>query len=93
MSPSAHCQPVLLNTASPDHQGCLLFVDERLVAVVTRLKEGEGRQPEHRGRWFLEAGFGPCQRGADAPCFASCDEALSWARQQVEQRVRKALLQ
>jgi hypothetical protein len=28
--------------------------------VIVRL-DGEAHAPEHKGRWHLEAGFGPCE--------------------------------
>ncbi|ACA15133.1 conserved hypothetical protein [Methylobacterium sp. 4-46] len=82
---------MLVNTAGPDHQGCLLFVDRRLVAVLVRLEQDAFLDPEFWGHWFLEAGFGPCQPRGRAPSFATTDEALGWARQQVEQYVREAV--
>ncbi len=36
-------------------EGFLVFLDERLVAVLTKLDESYGAEA---GRWFLEAGFG-----------------------------------
>jgi len=92
MTSSSHCQAVLVNTAGPDHQGCLLFLDQRLVAVLVRLEEDDHLDPEFWGQWFLEAGFGPCQCHGIAPSFVTTDDALGWARRQVEQYVRQTLL-
>ena len=75
-------QAVTGETGSRDH-------DYRLLAVLVRLERDEHAEPELWGQWFLEAGFGPCRgRGSETVLFASCEEAQSWACEQVERRVR-----
>ncbi|MBY0296264.1 MAG: hypothetical protein K2X71_09540 [Methylobacterium sp.] len=85
MRRNTHCQNVLVDTGGVDEQGCLLFVDERLVAVLVRLERDDELKPELWGRWFVEAGFGPCQQANSAMTFASTDEAIAWACEQVAQ--------
>ncbi|WP_407519654.1 hypothetical protein [Methylobacterium oryzisoli] len=85
MRPSIYCQQVLVDTGGADERGCLLFVNERLVAVLVYLEQDEDLKPELWGRWFVEAGFGPCQQGNTATTFASTDEAIRWACEQVAQ--------
>src|SRR4051812_2625766 len=89
---TSRCQPLLVNTASPDHQGYLVLVDDHLVAVLVRLEPDEHLAPELRERWFVEAGFGPCQVRGRTWSFASPADALGWARQQVEEHARESLI-
>lgn len=73
-------QPVQVNTASHDSEGRLVLSDDCLVAVLVRL-DGE----EHgllRGKWLLEAGFGPCCQPAPAT-FPSLEAAETWVREQL----------
>ena len=43
-------QPVTVETNAPDEEGCLVFADNRLVAVLVRLSHEHGRKA---GRWYL----------------------------------------
>src|SRR4051812_5753786 len=75
MVPDITFERTLVNTLSDDVEGRLVRADGHLVAVLVRL-DGE----EHgnlRGRWLLEAGFGPCSRD---PCqvFGTLDAATDW---------------
>jgi len=92
MVPTSHGQPLLVNTASRDQQGCLVFVDDQLVAVLVRLEPDEHLEPELWERWFVEAGFGPCRGRPRTSSFASPADALGWARQRVEQHAREDLV-
>lgn len=60
MSPPLTLRPVLVETGSADEDGCLVFAHDRLVAVLVRLSAAAHPDEALRGRWFLEAGFGPC---------------------------------
>lgn len=91
MLPTSRCEPLLVNTASLDQKGCLILVDDQLVAIIVRIERDERLEPELWERWFLEAGFGPCQAPTLNSSFASPAEALDWARQQVQQRARERL--
>ena len=75
---SITCRPVLADTASRDSEGCMIFRDERLVAVVVRIEPDDDLDPALWGQWNLEAGFGPCRVAAGA-VFPSCDAAKAWA--------------
>jgi hypothetical protein len=48
-------QPVQVAVGGDDEEGCLIFADDRLVAVLVRLSQ---LHEELAGRWYLEAGFG-----------------------------------
>ena len=72
-------QPVRVRTGSKDTEGRLALVDGELVAVFVRLDDP--MHEEDQGRWFLEAGFGPCSREAP-PLFAGLAEAEGWCRSQ-----------
>ena len=68
-------QPMPLFTGSADEDGRLVTIGGRLIAVLVRLQD-----PMHAdlvGRWYLEAGFGPCAE-ATAPTFATLDAAQDW---------------
>jgi hypothetical protein len=62
-------------TASEDESGVLVFVDDKLVAVLVHL--AARFHGEIRGHWFAEAGFGPCG-GVIPPNFPVLNDALSW---------------
>jgi len=68
-------QNVPVHTGSPDQDGCLLFADGRLVAVLVRLS-GE-HDPELVGKWFLEHGFGRLD-APEQPVFDDLDVAQRW---------------
>lgn len=85
------CEPLLVNTASPDQQGYLLFVDEKLVAVVVRIERAEDLDVTLWGRWCLEAAFGPCQHAGASLTFAAPEKALEWAVSCVEAHRRGEL--
>ncbi len=57
--------------------GRLVFLNDRLVAVLTRLDENYGSEA---GRWFFEAGFGRLD-GPNHPTFPDLDAAQKWIRQ------------
>ena len=67
-------QPIQIETNSPDHDGCLVFADDKLVAVLVRL---EGDYGEDKGKWLLEAGFGRVASPIP-PTFSSMEEARIW---------------
>ena len=67
-------QPVRVDTGSADQQGCLVFVDDRLVAVLVRLSE---QHDDKAGRWFLEHGFGRLD-GPAHPTFDDIGTAQAW---------------
>jgi hypothetical protein len=57
-------------------QGLIIFADGVLVAVFSHLKETVDR--ELQDRWFLEAGFGPCDGTLPSPIFSNQDQAEQW---------------
>jgi hypothetical protein len=62
-----------------DSEGRLILADSQLAAVIVRL-DGETHNPEHKGQWYLEAGFGKCST-RDAPLFKTSEEAGAWVEQ------------
>jgi hypothetical protein len=66
--------PVLLATSlgNCDEDGRLMYVGERLVAVIVMLSDIHA---ESSGRWFIEATFG-VNRSDET--FGSADEAAEW---------------
>jgi hypothetical protein len=64
-------QPVTVDTYAPDDEGCLVYADNRLVAMLVRLSDLHGRKA---GRWYLEHGFGQLD-GRTHPTFTDLDEA------------------
>lgn len=72
-------QPVTVETNAPDEEGCLVFANDRLVAVLVRLSAEHGRKA---GRWYLEHGFGKLE-GLVPPIFTDLDEAQDWVAQRI----------
>jgi hypothetical protein len=72
-------QPMRVLIDGHDSDGRLVLADSQLAAVIVRL-DGETHNPEHKGRWHLEAGFGKCNT-RDAPLFKTPDEAGAWVEQ------------
>jgi hypothetical protein len=69
--------PVLID--GHDTDGNLILSDGQLTAVIVRL-DGESHEPEHKGLWNLEAGFGKCAVRY-APLFKAPEEAGAWVEQ------------
>ncbi len=67
-------RPVRVDTQGEDEEGCLVFSDDRLVAVLVRLS---GQHGALAGRWHLEHGFGTLD-SPEHPSFASLDAARGW---------------
>ena len=62
-----------------DSEGNLVLVEDQLAAVIVRL-DGQTHDPEHKGLWNLEAGFGKCNV-REAPLFKTPEEAGAWVDQ------------
>jgi hypothetical protein len=65
-----------------DEEGCLVFGDDRLLAVLVRLSN---QHEDVAGQWFLEAGFGELDR-RHHPIFADLEAGLEW----IVSRLRRA---
>jgi hypothetical protein len=59
-----------------DTDGRLILADGQLAAVVVRL-DGSTHDPEHKGLWHLEAGFGRCNVHG-LSLFKTPEEAGAW---------------
>ena len=57
-----------------DEDGCLVFANDRLVAVLVRLSEHYG---DVAGRWFFENGYGRLD-GTDHPTFRDVNAAQAY---------------
>ena len=65
--------------ATENSEGRLVFHGKWLLAVLVRLSSIHG---EEAGSWFLEAGFGPLDKGAH-PTFVTLEAAEAWIAGQV----------
>ena len=66
---------VRVDTGSPDEDGCLIFADDRLVAVLVQL--GVEHNSELAGKWFLEHAFGSLGH-CEQPVFEDLHAAERW---------------
>ncbi|ACL57746.1 conserved hypothetical protein [Methylobacterium nodulans ORS 2060] len=60
----------------------LVFLNDTLLAVITQLRNSVS--DEFAGRWFIEAGFGPCSH-LPAQVFDSAEDAMRWVRGCIEE--------
>lgn len=77
-------QPVRIETGSPDEEGCLIFADGKLLAVLVRLSAQQG---DLIGRWYLEKGFGYLD-GPAQPTFPDLEAAQSWVSARIPEHRR-----
>lgn len=77
-------QPVRVATSIGGEEGCLLFSDGHLLAVLVRLSDG---YDDLSGSWFLEHGFGAVD-GPAHPTFADLDAAQDWIEARLANRNR-----
>ena len=76
-------QPARIAT-SIDEEGMLVFVDDRLVAVLVRLSDAH-EELGIAGRWFLETAYG-LRLTEMTPTFPDLDAAQAWIGQRIVQR-------
>ncbi len=69
-------QPMRVLIDGHDTDGRLVLANNQLAAVFVRL-DGTHHDPEHKGWWHLEAGFGKLGI-QNAPLFRTADEAGAW---------------
>jgi hypothetical protein len=82
---SFHPMRVLID--GHDTEGSLILANGDLAAVIVRL-DGQIHDPEHKGLWNLEAGFGRCGV-RNAPLFKTPEEAGAWVEQILTAQGRK----
>lgn len=65
--------------------GLLIYSNDALAAVVTRLDAEDAAEHYEAGRWFIEAGFGDCGilKHAKPASFASIEDVLAWVDAQM----------
>jgi hypothetical protein len=80
-------QPIPVLIDGDDTEGSLVLHDGQLVAVLVRL-DGESHDPGFKGRWHLEAGFGPCE-DIGTRVFENLEEAARWAFGRVQPNWRR----
>ncbi len=66
-------QPMRVLIDGHDAEGRLILADGQLAAVFVRL-DGTHHDPEHKGWWHLEAGFGKCNI-RNVPLFRTPEKA------------------
>jgi len=81
-------KPVRVETGSADEDGRLVFADGKLVAVLVRLSD-EHEEPELRGTWFLEVGFGWWLDDRNE-VFPTLENAEAWIAQRLDEWGRRA---
>jgi hypothetical protein len=74
-------QPVMVD-AGEEGEGCLVFAEGWLVAVLVRLSDSH---EEECGYWFLEKGFGRLDQH-DPPSFSDLPTAEQWIKEHLEIR-------
>jgi len=74
-------QPVMVD-AGEEGEGCLVFAEGWLVAVLVRLSDA---REDAAGFWFLEKGFGKLDR-PDPPVFSDLAQAEQWIKEHLEIR-------
>ena len=67
-----------------DTDGQLVLADNQLAAVFVRL-DGTHHDPQHKGWWHLEAGFGKCN-SRNARLFKTPEEAGAWVEQKLTRK-------
>ncbi|WP_262270447.1 hypothetical protein [Microvirga yunnanensis] len=79
MSLDISLHPLRVLVDGHDSEGRLILADGQLTAVFVRL-DGRHHDPQHKGRWHLEAGFGK-SNVREAPLFRTPEEAGAWIGQ------------
>lgn len=74
-------QPVLV-ASGEEGDGCLVYLDGWLVAVLVRLSDNHA---ELAGAWFLEKGFGVLD-GPEPPVFQTLEIAQAWVVERLAAR-------
>jgi hypothetical protein len=87
VTPTISFQTIPILIDGHDTQGLLALFNEQLVAVLSRL-DGEVHEQELKGRWHLEAGFGPCEE--EGLLFTTHDDIAAWVRQRIHGKYASA---
>ena len=77
MTTRLRSQPTRIALETGYEDGMLVFLNDTLLSVVTQLRNSVGE--EFAGRWFIEAGFGPCSR-TPSQVFDTAEDAMRWVR-------------
>lgn len=84
--PALEFRPTLVNTSSPDEEGCLVLADGLLVAVLVHVACIHVEQSKAApSGWQMEAGFGCCAVPVP-PLFDTLADAGAWLRTQLGAR-------
>jgi len=74
-------QNVRVETGGSDEEGCLVFAEGKLVALIVRLSD---EHEDMAGQWFFEAGFGRLD-GPAHPSFSDIEAAQDWIAKRLVQ--------
>ncbi|GJD53499.1 hypothetical protein OPKNFCMD_6275 [Methylobacterium crusticola] len=74
---------VRLERDGADQDGCLIYLDDRLVSVLVRLMPGMPHPPELRHKWRVAAAYGPCAALPGTRVFDTPDEVSAWITRRV----------
>lgn len=75
-------RPVRVDTGGPDEEGRLVFLADRLVAVLVQLS---AQHQDAAGQWFLEHGFGRLDK-PNLPLFTNLELAQLWIENNLADR-------
>ena len=79
-------QPMRVRIDGHDSEGRLVLVDNQLAAVIVRL-DGQSHDPDQRGLWHLEAGFGMYTGPRPMLLFKTLEEARAWVERALAHEV------
>lgn len=71
-------QPIAIDTGSADREGCLAFVNKRLVAVLTRLDPKAHPETDSANCWHVEATFSSTVQPPRHSIFTDLDQYRAW---------------
>jgi hypothetical protein len=75
-------QSIRISTSAfNDAEGRLILANSKLVAILVCLPK-QYAEPEFRGTWLVEAGFGPLSGKQGS--FATFEDAMQWVRERLE---------
>jgi hypothetical protein len=74
---SINFHPIAVDTGTSDREGCLALVNDRLVAVLTRLDPALHDEPGCADHWHVEATF-PGVLWTPRHTFSDLDQCRAW---------------
>lgn len=71
-------EKISMHSALGPREAALIFADEAIALVLTKLTTQELVGMAVTSGWFAEAGFGACEADRSTPVFRSLDAASAW---------------